>query len=93
MQLASAMDRAFEKTLDSQFLKQPLKPPFSKQIFSLAGATFFLRGWPSKPLLLSEISGLFRKPQVKGLARDVWEKVWRNIFRFLWRSRENQPVQ
>lgn len=86
MELASAMDRAFEKTLDSEFLKQPIETAFLETDFR-AGAIFTRlaeQPYLSKFWVVPEAQG-------EGLARDVWEKICENIPGFFWRSREANP--
>ena len=86
IELAGAMDRAFDRTLNSQFLKQPIEAAFLEADYR-AGAIFTRQAdqpYLSKFWVVPETQG-------EGLARDVWEKVCENIPGFFWRSRGANP--
>ncbi len=86
IELAGAMDRAFDRTLNSQFLKQPIEAAFLEADYR-AGAIFTRKAdqpYLSKFWVVPETQG-------EGLARDVWEKVCENIPGFFWRSRGTNP--
>lgn len=86
MSLGSAMDRAFEKPLNTEFFDSSIDVAFLEPEFR-AGAIFTKladRPYLSKFWVVPEAQG-------EGLARDVWERLCEDIAAFSWRSREGNP--